>query len=114
MPIGVVLMCLPSHADPVEIVVTKKQVAEDIFHVMDFGKYSGKSVGEVFEIDPTYLRWAHNNTERFKLSDSMYNQLLEHLTRLNIKNPYKNPFMAKIIKKETDWLLKDMDDQIPF
>lgn len=85
----------------------KKQVAEDIFHVLDFGMYKGKSVGEVFDINPFWLNWAHWNTERFKLSPTMLQQLVEHIAR--VKKPKKNPFL---IPKEG--IVQLLDDEIPF
>jgi hypothetical protein len=58
-----------------------KQVIEDIHHVMDFGMWKGRTVGDVFEKAPSYLKWAHENTEHFCLSESMYKQVLEELKK---------------------------------
>lgn len=40
---------------------------------MDFGKYKGKSVKEVFESDPTYLWWAMKNTNRTNFEKEVKN-----------------------------------------
>ena len=37
--------------------------------VLNFGKYKGHTIGEVFQLDASYLLWAVENIERFKLSD---------------------------------------------
>lgn len=37
--------------------------------LIDFGKYRGQSVPDVIRSDPQYLLWAHNNTDRFKLTE---------------------------------------------
>lgn len=41
---------------------------DDSNTVMSFGKYKGKAIFELLAEDPEYLEWAHENTERFKLS----------------------------------------------
>ena len=37
--------------------------------VLNFGKYKGDTIREVYERDASYLQWCLENIERFKLSD---------------------------------------------
>jgi hypothetical protein len=88
--------------------MVKKVVVEDINWRFDFGKHHGHTVGEVFDTDPTYLMWAHRETERFKLSDSMYEQLREHVG--GGPNPNKPKTLVVVPPPVGD----DDDDCIPF
>jgi len=54
----------------------KKVLVDDIFYVMEFGKFKGFTVGEVFDKEPSYLVWAHETCGHFALSDDMYQQAL--------------------------------------
>lgn len=38
---------------------------------MWFGKYKGWTVSQVADHDPSYLHWAVNNTDRFKMPEGM-------------------------------------------
>lgn len=40
--------------------------------IINFGKYKGKSIFLVLQHDASYLIWAHNNVEWFKLTHSVY------------------------------------------
>lgn len=40
--------------------------------VLTFGRYEGRTIGYVLEENPSYLVWAHDNTERVKLSSELY------------------------------------------
>lgn len=48
---------------------------------LTFGKYKGKSVREVMDINPSYLIWAHDNVKFFTLNDYEYNRCIEALRR---------------------------------
>ena len=37
--------------------------------VLNFGKYKGETVEEVYQKDASYLQWCLENIERFNLSD---------------------------------------------
>ena len=39
----------------------KEQLKDQIEYKFSIGKYQGKTPGEVYEIDPQYLKWAYNN-----------------------------------------------------
>lgn len=42
-----------------------------------FGKYLGKKIKDILEIDPSYLIWAHNTIDWFKLEDEIYRDALD-------------------------------------
>lgn len=46
----------------------------DWSHKMRFGKYSGESLKDIFENDPDYLKWLHENTD-FELHAELLEQL---------------------------------------
>ena len=37
--------------------------------VLNFGKYKGHTIGEVFQLNASYLLWAIEETDRLKLSE---------------------------------------------
>lgn len=37
-------------------------------HVIRFGRWKGRTVADVLELDPAWLIWAHNNVEHFELN----------------------------------------------
>jgi len=41
----------------------RKEPVSDQNYKMQFGKYSGTSIKEILEHDPTYLKWLHENTD---------------------------------------------------
>jgi hypothetical protein len=41
-----------------------------------FGKYKGKSIHSVLHTDPSYLVWANDNIEWFKLTEGIYDEAL--------------------------------------
>ena len=46
-------------------------------HKLGFGKHKGKTVEEILESDPTYIRWAINNIETFVMSEHDKKEVLE-------------------------------------
>lgn len=38
-------------------------------HKLDFGKHKGKTIEEILECDPTYIRWAIKTISGFELSE---------------------------------------------
>lgn len=46
-------------------------------HKIDFGKYKGKTVKTILDEDPSYLIWAHEQTERLKLRSDIYKKAIE-------------------------------------
>jgi hypothetical protein len=42
--------------------------------IITFGKYKGKSIHSILHTDPSYLIWAHNNVEWFKLGIGVYDE----------------------------------------
>jgi hypothetical protein len=47
---------------------TKPLLLRGINNVLEFGKHKGKTVAEVFKIDPNYIHWALQNIPTFKLN----------------------------------------------
>ena len=41
---------------------------------LDFGKYKGKTIQEVYSIDPNYLMWLNENSEDFVIDFSGLNR----------------------------------------
>lgn len=39
---------------------------------LDFGKYRGRTVKAILDIDPSYLVWAHEKTNMLKLRKDIY------------------------------------------
>lgn len=60
---------------------TSVRPIDDSNTVMSFGKYKGKAIFELMAEDPEYLEWAHENTDRFKLSPRLMAEV-----RRNISN----------------------------
>lgn len=42
--------------------------------ILNFGKYKGKSVHYILHNDPSYLVWANDNIEWFKVSEGIYDE----------------------------------------
>lgn len=47
------------------------QTLSDENSKMTFGKHKGKTLTQVMVIDPSYLLWAHENVDFFKLDDRL-------------------------------------------
>lgn len=56
-------------------------------YVFTFGKHKGKTVKEVMETDPSYLLWADENVDGFKLSDYLRDKAEEELAAENDWEP---------------------------
>lgn len=59
------------------IKIVKRQMERNIKkaglrHIIDFGKYKGNTVKKILAEDPSYLVWAHDNTDRLKLRKDIY------------------------------------------
>ena len=57
-----------------------QDIDTDLYAVADdaalwFGKYKGRTVATIADIDPSYLIWAHDNVEGFKLPMDRYEEL---------------------------------------
>ena len=37
--------------------------------ILRFGKHKGKSIRQIYEDDPTYIRWALSEIDNFQMSD---------------------------------------------
>ena len=46
-------------------------------HKLGFGKHKGKTVEEILEDNPTYIRWCINNIETFVMSPEDTKEVLE-------------------------------------
>jgi hypothetical protein len=46
--------------------ITNKQM------VMTYGKFRGRTIGEILEEEPSYLLWLHTNSDTFELSAELY------------------------------------------
>lgn len=56
-----------------------------------FGKYKGRTIELVLELDPDYLIWAHTTIEWFKLEDKIYKDaLVQSTARLGRHIRYAN------------------------
>lgn len=53
---------------------------------INFGKYKGWSVKEVFEDDATYLRWAMINTDRVNFEKDVKEAIQKHSAELDYAN----------------------------
>lgn len=49
-----------------------------------FGKYKGKTVQEILEDDPTYVRWLIDNVETFKMSPEDTRETLDRATEADL------------------------------
>ena len=45
-------------------------------YVLEFGKYKGKSIKQVMEVNPQYLKWADDNIPSFNLSKKLYQETI--------------------------------------
>ena len=45
--------------------------------ILRFGKHKGKSIRQVYEDDPTYIRWCLNSIDTFEMSDKDRREALE-------------------------------------
>lgn len=43
---------------------------------LDFGKHKGRTIKNVFEINPSYIRWAINNVSNFFINDDIYEEII--------------------------------------
>lgn len=46
-------------------------------YVFTFGKYKGKTVREILDINPSYLQWVHENIPHLELSDYLLDKVDE-------------------------------------
>ena len=46
--------------------------AGELSEKLTFGKYKGKTVADVLVEDPSYIVWAHENVDFFKVSTEIY------------------------------------------
>lgn len=69
--------------------------AGELSEKLTFGKYKGKTVADVLIEDPSYLVWAHNNVDFFKVST----ELLQ-IARSTIK---PDPSRRRYLDDDPDW-----------
>ncbi len=48
---------------------------------LGFGKYSGRTVRKVIDVDPDYIEWALNEVDDFDLDDNAMRYLGKHFWR---------------------------------
>ena len=68
--------------------------------VLNFGKYKGETVEEVYQKDASYLQWCLENIERFKLSEKETQLIVEkaemeqwdNFDNDYINDPYESPW----------------------
>ena len=53
----------------------------DLDDELSFGKYKGKTVEEVLEDDPTYLRWCLENVPSFVVDDVLHDAIMSACRR---------------------------------
>lgn len=46
----------------------------DLEDEFPFGKYKGKTIQDVLEINPSYIVWFYENVKRFKILESIYDE----------------------------------------
>lgn len=64
----------------------KKKYEDKIYGVttlLDFGKYEGRSIGDIAEADPQYLLWACKSVQGFVLSQAVYKTVKENVVQTN-------------------------------
>jgi uncharacterized protein (DUF3820 family) len=100
---------------------TMPSVIRDAFHVMDFGKFKGRTVGEVFDQAPDYLLWAHQNVGFFGLSPELLAQVQAEIMARNKSKKSKTTSKSLLqqFQKEVKTEIKkadlgNLDDEIPF
>ena len=45
--------------------------------VLNFGRYKGKTIGDVYDLNASYLQWAMKDIKWFKLSKKETNMIIE-------------------------------------
>lgn len=53
-------------------------------NVLGFGKYANNTFNEVLELDPKYLLWAHDNTDKMTLSIDQASKVKDAISRNHI------------------------------
>ncbi len=48
--------------------------------VLRFGKHKGKTIGDVYDIDPSYLEWVLLSTNMITLSPEDFNKIMNRAT----------------------------------
>lgn len=77
------------------------------YNKLNFGKYEGRSLEDVFHTDPGYLIWCLENISEFTLSDDMLNMFRIYKVNLDIKHlklnvAKKNAYKAYLDKIRTN------------
>lgn len=54
-----------------------------------FGRYKGKTLEEVLNINPLYIEWCMNNIDEFKFDESAYKKVINTLFELHKKENLK-------------------------
>jgi uncharacterized protein (DUF3820 family) len=82
----------------------------DIFYTFSFGKYKGKTLGDIFEENPSYLIWCDDNVDSFKLSPELRAQVAQQVRTQKLAKDLKNA-----LQKESKTLTQiSKGDDIPF
>lgn len=53
----------------------------DLDDELSFGKYKGKTVEEVLEEDPHYLKWAMENVASFVVDNALHDEIISACRR---------------------------------
>lgn len=84
------------------------------FYTLDteftFGKYEGKTVKEVLEIQPAYLDWCAINLDHFYISDETITEIKEIIPDFTISEEGKQKLADKFSIWENEQQQDDYDD----
>lgn len=80
------------------------------FYTLDteftFGKYKGKTVREIIEIQPTYLEWCAINLDHFYISD----EIIEEIKVIKPDFTITEEGQQKLAEKYSNWESKQQQD----
>ena len=68
--------------------------------ILPFGKYKGKTVEQVLEIDPTYIRWCLENIEAFEMSNWGREFALSSAEIVDIEEYEEDSFMRSLFEDD--------------
>ena len=84
------------------------------FYTLDteftFGKYEGKTVKEILEIQPTYLDWCAINLDHFYISDEIIEEIKAIKPDFSITEEGKQKLADKYSTWENEQQQNDYDD----
>lgn len=71
----------------------------DLDSVFTFGKFEGKTVREILDLDPTYIDWCSINLDHFYIDDDVIEEIQLILPAFSISEEGQ----SKLFEKYQDW-----------